>query len=450
MLYNMEKQEEIGVLYDRLVAEGRKTINNGKYELVDAKGIDVLSYEGRYSPIKYVSRHRTNKHLVEITVSTAGKDNIKVTVTTDHICMVYDRDRLFQNTAAGDIQEGDYVSVYDSADGAEIYGTVIDIKDLGTTEEYVYDLEVDDSMHCFYGNDILIHNSIFLNLAPVTDWMRRQNGLPDAIKDWKKKDRKVLWDEVCQFVEKDVNGFVRGLAHDFCHTSRQDILTYELEYMGDVGVYEKKKMYSIHKLVDEGDFVDKIKYSGIQLKKGTLPKFVKQYLQDIYEGVILNGWTDQDYISYINDLYNKFSKFSIEDISFFKGYNTEREAAGFLQMAQTVNPVTGKTIGTTGIAKAATYYNQIIQKMGLSKKYEQLRVGTQCRFLYIDENNPYRINVMAYRDGQWPVEFNDIFKPDYRKMFEKTVLDALKSFRKACKFSEIDASKQIVFDIFQL
>ena len=446
----MEKQEEIGVLFDRLVAEGRKVVNDGKYELVDAKGVEVLTYDSKYSPVKYVSRHRTSKNLVEITVSVAGKDPMKVIVTTDHICMVYDRDRLFQNTAAGDLREGDYVSVYDGAYGMEIYGTVAGAKDLGTTEDYVYDLEVDDDMHCFYANDILIHNSIFLNLEPMTDWMKNEYGLPMAMQDWKKKDKKALWDKMFQFVEEDVNGFVRGLAHDFCHTSRQDILTYELEYMSDVGIYEKKKHYATHLIINEGDFVDKIKYSGIEMKKGTLPKFVKKYLQDIYEGVILRNWSEQDYLDYINDLYNIFSRFSIEDISFFKGYNTERAAAGFLQMAQTVNPVTGKTIGTTGIAKAATYYNQIIQKMGLGEKYEQLRVGTQCRFLYIDENNPYRINVMAYKDGQWPVEFNGIFKPDYKKMFEKTVLDALKSFRQACKFNEIDPSKQVVFDVFQL
>ena len=43
----MEKQEEIGALYDRLVAEGRKVVNDGKYKLVDAKGIEVLSYVGK-------------------------------------------------------------------------------------------------------------------------------------------------------------------------------------------------------------------------------------------------------------------------------------------------------------------------------------------------------------------------------------------------------------------
>lgn len=384
----MEKQEEIGALFDRLVAEGRKVVQNGKYELVDATGIEVLSYGGKtdnggYAPIKYVSRHKTSKSLVEITVTVGSgavdnggragcsekQSEKKIVVTTDHICMKYDRDRLFQNVDAKNLASGDYVSVYDSGYGMEIYGIVSAIKDLGPTCEYVYDLEVDDT-HCFYANDILIHNSIFLNLEPVTSWMKKEYGLPLAIKDWKKKDRQKLWDTVSKFVDEDVNGFVRGLAHDFCHTSRQDILTYELEYLADVGIYERKKHYAVRKLFDEGDPVDKIKYSGIEMKKGSLPKFMKQYLQEIYEGVILKGWTDADYVEYVNGLYEKFKAFSIDDISFFKGYNTEREALGFLQMAQTVNPLTGRTVGTTGIAKACTYYNQIISKMGLGKKFE--------------------------------------------------------------------------------
>jgi hypothetical protein len=62
-------------------------------------------------------------------------------------------------------------------------------------------------------------------------------------------------------------------------------------------------------------------------------------------------------------------------------------------------------VGTTGIAKACTYYNQILQKLNLSKKYDELRVGDKVRFCYIDEGNPYKINCIAYKPGQWPAEF---------------------------------------------
>lgn len=459
----MQEEIEIGRLYDQLLEEGYEIENNGKYELIRCPGLEVLTYGNRYVKVNALSRHRTSKRLVRITVKSyynvemaSGDwdltyDEYDVTVTTDHICMVYNKDHFFENTDAKNLKPGDFVSVYDEYEDIERRGEITRIEDLGTTSEYVYDLEVDDDMHSFYANDILVHNSIFLNLEPLTDHIRKDNPkLGEDITKWPQSFKKDLWKTMQKFVDEDVNAFVRGMVHDFCHTSKQDILTYDLEYMSACGIYERKKHYATRKIFDEGDPVDKIKYSGIEMKKGSLPKFVKKYLQEIYEGVLIKNWGENEYRTYVNALYDKFTTFSIGDIAFWKGYNTEREAAGFLQMAQTVNPTTGKTVGTTGIAKAATYYNQIIEKLGLGKKYEQLRLGDKCRFLYIDENNQYRINVMAYKDGQWPEEFDTLFKPDYRKMFEKTILDALKSFREACKFADTDPSKQVVFDLFDL
>ena len=66
------------------------------------------------------------------------------------------------------------------------------------------------------------------------------------------------------------------------------------------------------------------------MKKNQVPKEMKEFLAAIYEGVLLKEWTENDYQTYVNDLYDKFSKFSIDEISFWKGYNTERQAVGFL------------------------------------------------------------------------------------------------------------------------
>ena len=98
---------------------------------------------------------------------------------------------------------------------------------------------------------------------------------------------------------------------------------------------------------EEGDEVDKIKVTGIELKKAQVPKEMKQFLNDIYSGVVNDCWEEKDYENYVNDLYNKFSKFNINEISFWKGYSTARESIGFLQMA----------VGTTGIAKSCEFFN---------------------------------------------------------------------------------------------
>lgn len=285
-------------------------------------------------------------------------------------------------------------------------------------------------------------DSQFINLECVSDYLKTKRNLPDKIKDWKQKDRKLFWNIVKQFVDKEINPYVRKLVREYCRSSQHNVLTYELEYIADIGIYESKKHYAVHKIFDEGVAIDETKYTGIELKKAQVPKQMKTFLAEIYNGVLAKDWEEDDYKNYIEELYNRFTNFDIDELSFWKGYNTEKQSTGFLQMQ----------LGTTGIAKACTFYNHIIGKNGLNitNKYEEIRVGDKVRFCYIEPNNPYGINCLAYKPGQYPVEFKDIFKPDYHLMFNKIILDPLKRFRIACRFNEIDPSKQVLQDIFAL
>lgn len=89
-------------------------------------------------------------------------------------------------------------------------------------------------------------------------------------------------------------------------------------------------------------------------------------------------------------------------------------------------------------------------KLNLGKKYETIEVGNKVRFVYLQPSNEYGINVIAYKPGQWPKEFNKLFKVDYTTMFNKIILDPLKRFREACRFSNFDPSNQMVEDIFAM
>ena len=274
-------------------------------------------------------------------------------------------------------------------------------------------------------------DSFFIDLTPVTNWMKKKYGLPQLIREWTQEKKQELWDTMCKFTDNVLNPFVRNLVHNYCKTNQQDVLTYECEYMNAILIMEGKKHYLGHKIFADGDAVDSLKITGISLKKNETDKQMKNFLRDCYYGIIYHDWTENDYQNYINDLYEKFKTFDIDAISFWKGYNSGREAVGFLTMQ----------VGTTGIAKAATYYNQIIDKLGLGKKYEQIRVGDKCRFCYIKDNNQYGIDCIAYKPGSWPAEFNELFEVDYSKMFDKIILDQLKRYREACGFRNIDPRK---------
>ena len=283
-------------------------------------------------------------------------------------------------------------------------------------------------------------DSIFIDLTAVTNWMKKKYGLPKLIKHWTQEKRQELWDTMISFIDNDVNTYVRTLVHNRCKTNQQNVLTYEFEYMGDAILLESKKHYFTHVIFNEGSAVSKNKVTGISLKKGETDKAMKSFLTEIYEGAVVNDWEEKDYQDYIQQLYEKFKTFSIDEVSFWKGYGTERAAAGFLQMEK----------GTTGIAKCCNYYNQLIDKLGLGKKYDQILVGDKVRMCYIEDSNPYGISQIAYKPGQWPKEFNKLFKVDYPVMFNKIILDQLKKFREACHFQEFDPRKSVVQDIFEL
>ena len=283
-------------------------------------------------------------------------------------------------------------------------------------------------------------DSIFINLKCVSDEMRRRYNLGPNVREWPKKHRKALWNYVSMLTEKEINPYVRNLVHNYCGTSKQDILTYELEYMSSDAIYESKKHYFAHLIFKEGDFVDENKVTGIELKKTIHAKEMKDIMAKIYDGVVNKFWSEEQYKQFIYDQYDNFTKYNVDEIAFWKGYNVERQSTGFLQMG----------VGTTGTAKAVTYYNQLINALGISKKYETIEVGNRVRLIYLQPDNIYGIDVIAYKPGQWPKEFSNLFKIDYIKMFNKIIIEPLKRFREATHFETVDPSKQVVQDIFAL
>ena len=451
----MEEKISIKALYDSL-AKKYEVQHKKSYEVIYPKGYEIKVLGNRYVKLVAVSRHKTQKHLMKIVVKSekeidsldpiGQKSLVKryddVTVTTDHICMVYNDDHFFENVDAKNLKIGNYVSVYDEADDKELVGTIVSIEDLGTTDDLVYDCEVDDDMHAFYASNILIHNSQFCNIQCVTDDLKQKYGYPDDLSKWSNEAKLALWKWVEDFVENEVNPFVQNdLVGKTYKTEHPEVLRYSLEYIGAVGIYERKKHYAVHKILSEGqEIVDKVKFSVIELKKASTPVVVKDFLKDIYLGVLKEDWKERNFIDYINDAYERFKKLSISDIAMWKGYNTAREAAGFLQME----------LGATGISKACTFYNQMIEHLKIGKKYDTILLGQKVRFAYVIPSNEYGIECIAFHDGQWPKEFDSIFKVDYDVMFDKMIMSPLKGFLEATKFKKIDPRKQVVFDIFDL
>lgn len=411
---------QIGQLYNDLLSQGYKVqLRKKDYEVIEPKNVQILTNDNKYVKLVALSRHKTNKHLIKVYIKTEKSGDHDITITTDHVCMIYNRDHFFDNVNAKNLEVGDYVKVYDENSDSEVVGIISRIEDLGNTEGYVYDCEVDDDLHSFYCNDVLVHNSQFIRIADITNEFRVKYDLQEKMIQWEDQYKLELWKYMSDFVNNNLNKFVQKIMKEWTHTEHPEVLTYSLEYIGETGLYESKKHYGVAKILSEGpEIVNKIKYSGIELKKASVPIKVKEYLRDIYSNTLTNDWKEKDYMEYLNKIYPEFEHLSMDEIAIWKGYNTSRESTGFLQMEK----------GATGISKAVTFYNQLIEKLSIGDKYDAILLGDKVRFCYVKPTNRYGINVIAYKDGQYPSEFEEMFDIDYETMWEKLIESPLKNF----------------------
>ena len=393
--------------------------------------LHVRTHGNKFARIVFLSRHKTKKKIVKI-VLTNGQS---VTTTTDHVVMRYNDERMLEAVSAKHLKIYDYVQIFNGEE--ERLGHVGFIHDLGDTEEWVYDMEVDDPEHTFYANNILVHNSQFINIQCITDWFKKEYNLPEKIMEWSDKDKLKLWEYVEKFVNEDVTPYVQQLLKDECGCEDTSMLRYSLEYIADCGVYQAKKNYAVHKILEEGpELVDKNKYTGIELKKNTMSAKTKEFLAEIYENILHLNWTEKDFRNYIYQCFEDYKKLSITDIAQWRGYNTAKKSTGFLQFEK----------GASGISKACGVYNDLLQHYGIANQYDAISVGDKVQFLYVKRNH-LGVDAIAFK-GRWPKEFEKDFKPDYAKMFEKSIMMPLKNLMTAMNYQPVDPEQRTLFDVF--
>ena len=194
---------------------------------------------------------------------------------------------------------------------------------------------------------------------------------------------------------------------------------FKREAIADVGIFLQKKRYVLHILDDEGIPCNKFKYTGVEVVRSTMPAAIKPYVKKIIETMLLSqniGETNK----ILNETYDIFKSLSVEDITFVSGIRGYEKYAG-----QCDNFTTAK--GMPLHVKAAYSHNLLLDKFGLTTKYEKISSGDKVRYFYLKKPNKYNLTAIAYK-YYYPNEFKDIFEPDYDTMFEKHIFSVIDRF----------------------
>lgn len=300
--------------------------------------------------------------------------------------------------------------------------------------EYVYDIEMEDQTQpWFFANDILVHNSSYASIKLLTDHLnlkfKNNNGeIHNDIYQLENELVQYLNDEIYKWGVKTFN-------------SKDCRFVFKRECIGEVGIFLQKKRYVLHVLDDEGAKVNKTKYTGVEVVRTSLPNSLKPYMKNVIETMLFT----QDYTKTneaLKTVYDKFKQLHINEIASVMGIKDYDKYA-----KQCTDFKTAK--GMPIHCKAAYYYNQLLKLHKLDGKYEPIGSGDKVRYLYLNKPNRYNLDCIGYK-YEWPVEFEQFFKPNYDKIFEKLIYQPIERFYNAVTWKCYLPNQAVQCDLFSL
>lgn len=281
-----------------------------------------------------------------------------------------------------------------------------EIECLGEQEVTVYDIEVEDN-HNFFANDILVHNSCYLNFG----------GLVEKILPGEMDDRKISR-VILQFCRDKVEPFIEKCYEELGQilNAYENKISMKLETISSTAIWVAKKNYALYMYSNEGIEYDppKVKVTGIKAVKSSTPAVCRNSIKDAIK--IMLTKTEPELHKHIESFKTEFMKMDFEQIAFPRGVSEVDLYANSDGTTKNKTPIN---------TKAAITYNNLIKKFGVESKYGLIGNGDKIKFAYLKEQNPYGSNVIASLKGNLPKEFNAEKYLDYNLQFEKTYIQPI-------------------------
>jgi len=198
------------------------------------------------------------------------------------------------------------------------------------------------------------------------------------------------------------------------------------EVIADAGIWTAKKRYILNVHNSEGVQYakPKLKIMGIEAVKSSTPASCRDALKGLFK-VMITG-TEAQTQQAIQIFRSHFRTLDPHEIAFPRGVSDVgkwRDAKNIYKQ------------GTPIHVRGSLLYNKILLDKGLDRKYNIIKDGEKIKFLYLDEKNPIRENIIAFYDFL-PEEFNLHRYIDYEKQFEKAFLAVVRPVLEAIGWNE--------------
>lgn len=277
---------------------------------------------------------------------------------------------------------------------------------LGEVDDYVYDIEVAET-HNFFANNILVHNSNYLDVTDLVYHPKLK---------WNELDDQKIVDKIDQFCTKKIDVVLEKafdkLAGEL--NSYKQTISMKREAIGK-GVFVAPKNYTLLVYDNEGQryLEPELKVTGLEAVRSDTPKIFREQLKKMYKMMYYNS--NADIQAMIKEFHDSYIKMPLIDIGEPSGVNLEKYS--------NTNQLGVFESGCPYHVKAAFTYNTLIKNMGLESKYPLVRQGDKIKLYRLKKENPFKNDRIAIVD-KVPVELELELYVDREEMFETTFIKA--------------------------
>lgn len=299
-------------------------------------------------------------------------------------------------------------------------------------DEYVYDLEMEDQTHTFIANDILVHNSLYINFDMVKNtldgWDKNGEELILAIYEHRLKE----------YYQKCFTLYAKK-------RNTENIQDFELELIARSAIWLAKKKYVLNTTwKDPGIFqksLSKVKFKGIEVVQSSTPLFSRNKIVDLIKYLLDPDveFNQKEFAQTLKKAKEEFKLSSIDDIA--KGGKIGDYEKFIL------NDTTNFTLAPKCPihVRAAGWYNLTLNQNKLKSKYLMIRTGDKTKWYFTKEKE---CDVFAYLPNNFPMEFAP--EIDYDRQFSSVMLDTINRFLKAIGQPELPPNLITIQQLFSV
>ena len=295
--------------------------------------------------------------------------------------------------------------------------------------EYVYDIEVEDDTHTFIGNDILVHNSCYVQFEELyesIEWLGESMSIDKFITAF-------YHYRLSQFIERAMQKYADA-------TNSENFLAFELEAIAYNGVWLAKKKYLQNiawedklKADDRYGHLNKIKSIGFDTSMPSTPTLARKHLTEVVKLVLSNKPTAKmlgKLVDYLKKAKKEFRLADLDQISFNKKANNIQQYI----LDDTEEFQIGYKCPIN--VKAAGFYNFLMnQSPNCKNKYKMISNGEKLKIYHCKGTIS---NIFAYLPGEHPYEIAP--EVDHDTQFEKSVIDPVNRILTAVNLQTLNSS----------